>query len=91
VPEQAVLQRADGEVVFVATSDDTARRVVVKTGLHRDGKVEIVEGLAPDDEVIVRGHAALVDGSPIARPDPAGVAADDQSNVTATGAPAGAR
>jgi membrane fusion protein (multidrug efflux system) len=91
VPEQAVLQRADGEVVFVATSDDVARRVVVKTGLHRDGKVEIVEGLDPDDEVIVRGHAALVDGSPIARPDPAGVAADDQSNVTAEGAPVGAR
>ncbi len=92
VPEQAVLQRADGEVVFVATEDDRARRVVVTTGLHRDGRVEIVEGLSPADDVIVSGHAALVDGSPIARPRSAGVAADDQSqNVTAKGAAQGAR
>jgi membrane fusion protein (multidrug efflux system) len=92
VPEQAVLQRADGEIIFVATAEGHARRVVVKTGLHRDGRVEIVEGLVAEDEVIVSGHAALVDGSPIARSSPAGVVADDQSqNVTAKGAPQGAR
>ncbi len=67
VPAEAVLQRSDGEVVFVATPDDHARRVVVETGLQRDELVEIVEGLGPEDDVIVRGHAALVDGSPIAR------------------------
>jgi len=82
VPEQAVLQRADGEVVFVTTADDRARRVLVTTGLHRDGRVEIVDGLTPADQVIVSGHAALVDGSPITRPaPPAGVAADGQSSV----------
>jgi multidrug efflux pump subunit AcrA (membrane-fusion protein) len=86
-----VLQRSDGEIIFVATAEGHARRVVVKTGLHRDGKVEIVEGLAADDEVVVSGHAALVDGSPIARPDPAGVAADDQSRTLSKGAPQGAR
>jgi membrane fusion protein (multidrug efflux system) len=67
VPEQAVLQRSDGEVVFVASADDHARRVVVKTGVQREGWVEIVEGLRAGDEVIVSGNAALVDGSPIAR------------------------
>ncbi|MEN8161575.1 MAG: efflux transporter periplasmic adaptor subunit, partial [Myxococcota bacterium] len=62
-----------------------------KTGLHKGGQVEIVEGLDPDDEVIVSGQAALVDGSPIARPGPPGVAADDQTqNDTAKGAPQGA-
>jgi membrane fusion protein (multidrug efflux system) len=65
VPEAAVLQRADGEVVFVATPEGLARRVVVKTGLQRQGRVEIVEGLAASDEVVVRGQAALIDGSPI--------------------------
>jgi membrane fusion protein (multidrug efflux system) len=81
VPEEAVLQRSDGEVVFVATPDDHARRVVVKTGLQRGGQVEIVEGLGADDVVIVRGHAALVDGTPITRPGPAG--GDDQSSLNA--------
>ena len=81
VPEEAVLQRADGEVVFIATSEDTARRVVVRTGLQRDGKVEIVEGLGAEDEVIVRGHAALVDGTKISRRSPGG--GDEQSSLNA--------
>jgi membrane fusion protein (multidrug efflux system) len=81
VPEEAVLQRSDGEVVFVATPDDHARRVVVKTGLQRGGQVEIVEGLGAEDEVIVRGHAALVDGTPISRRGPAG--GDEQSSLNA--------
>ena len=65
VPEEAVLQRSDGEVVFVVGADNPARRVVVKTGIQREGRVEIVEGLGAEDEVVVSGHAALVDGSPI--------------------------
>jgi membrane fusion protein (multidrug efflux system) len=80
VPEEAVLQRSDGEVVFVATPDDHARRVVVKTGLQRGGQVEIVEGLGAEDVVIVRGHAALVDGTPITRH---GLAGDEQSSLNA--------
>jgi membrane fusion protein (multidrug efflux system) len=70
VPEEAVLQRADGEVVFLVTADDKARRVLVKTGLQREGKVEIVTGLAAQDQVVVRGHAVLVDGAPVTRRSP---------------------
>jgi membrane fusion protein (multidrug efflux system) len=69
VPEEAVLQRADGEVVFVVTPEDTARRVLVKTGLQRAGKIEIVQGVAAQDQVVVRGHAVLVDGVPVTRRD----------------------
>jgi hypothetical protein len=53
--------------VFVVRPDDTARRVLVKTGLQREGKVEIVTGLAAQDQVVVRGHAVLVDGAPVTR------------------------
>jgi membrane fusion protein (multidrug efflux system) len=67
VPEEAVLQRADGEVIFVVTPEDTARRVVVETGLQRDGKIEIVKGVAAQDQVVVRGHAVLADGVPVTR------------------------
>jgi membrane fusion protein (multidrug efflux system) len=80
IPEEAVLQRADGEVVFVATPDGHARRVIVKTGLQRGGQVEIIAGLGADDEVIVAGHAALVDGTPISRRSPGG---DEQSSLNA--------
>jgi membrane fusion protein (multidrug efflux system) len=82
VPEEAVLQRADGEVVFVVTPEDTARRVLVKTGLQREGKVEIVQGVAAQDQVVVRGHAVLVDGTPVTRRDATG--GDEQSLNAAT-------
>jgi membrane fusion protein (multidrug efflux system) len=77
VPEEAVLQRADGEVVFVVTPEDTARRVLVKTGLQREGKIEIVQGVGARDQVVVRGHSVLVDGSPVTRSNPTG--GDEQS------------
>jgi membrane fusion protein (multidrug efflux system) len=83
VPEEAVLQRSDGEVVFVATPDDHARRVVVKTGLQRDGQVEILEGLGADDVVIVRGHAALVDGTKVSRRRPDGGEEEQSLNAAA--------
>jgi membrane fusion protein (multidrug efflux system) len=87
VPEEAVLQRADGEVVFVVMPDDTARRVQVKTGLQRAGKVEIVQGVAAQDQVVVRGHAVLVDGTPVTRSTPA--SGDEQSlNAAAERGPA---
>jgi RND family efflux transporter MFP subunit len=91
VPEEAVLQRSDGEVVFVATADGHARRVVVKTGQQRAGQVEIVDGLGSDDEVIVRGHAALVDGTPISRRSPGGEPEEQSLNASAEAPAQGAR
>jgi membrane fusion protein (multidrug efflux system) len=66
VPEEAILQRSDGEVVFRSASGNRVERRVVKTGVIKDGQVEIVEGLAAGDKVVVRGHTALVDGSVVA-------------------------
>jgi len=83
VPEEAVLQRADGEVVFTVTSDDKARRVLVKTGMQREGKVEIVTGLAAQDQVVVRGHAVLVDGAPVTRRSPEGGEGGQSLNAAA--------
>ena len=89
VPEEAVLQRADGEVVFVVTPDDTARRVLVKTGLQTEGKVEVVTGLAAQDQVVVRGHAVLVDGAPVTRRSPDGGDGGQSLNAAAERAGAG--
>jgi membrane fusion protein (multidrug efflux system) len=62
IPEEAVLQRADGEVAFRVGAENRVQRVAIKTGIHRDGEVEVVEGLAAGDRVVVRGHYALNDG-----------------------------
>ena len=61
IPEEAVLQRSDGAVVFRMDGELVERRVIV-TGRMADGDVEVVEGLGVDDAVVVRGHAALLDG-----------------------------
>lgn len=67
VPVEAVLQRADGQVLFTVGADERVKRVVVKTGVEREGRIEITEGLAGDASVVVRGHTALVDGVLVSR------------------------
>jgi membrane fusion protein (multidrug efflux system) len=72
VPEETVLQRADGEVVFRTQEGNRVQRVGVTTGAHSDGMVEIVSGLDPDDVVVVRGQAGLVDGAVVSPRNPDG-------------------
>jgi membrane fusion protein (multidrug efflux system) len=63
VPQEAVLERSDGSVAFILGSEGRVERRRVRTGEFRDEGVEIVEGLAPGDTVVVRGHTNLVDGA----------------------------
>ncbi len=58
VPEEALVPA--GEQQFVYRIDDgKAVRVRVRTGLRRDGKVEIVEGLRGGDQVVTAGQLKL--------------------------------
>jgi membrane fusion protein (multidrug efflux system) len=70
IPEESILQRADGAVAFRLLGD-RVERVHIETGVHRDGWVEVVKGLGPPDRVVVRGHADLSDGMAVAVQDPA--------------------
>lgn len=65
IPEEAVLQRADGAVVFRADATNRVERLVVSTGLIQDGRIEIAGGLAVGDRIVVRGHFRLADGQPV--------------------------
>ncbi len=67
VPEEAVLLRAEGEIVYVATKDNRVDRIQVKTGVRRDHQIEILSGLTVGQEVVVRGHAALSAGTLVSR------------------------
>ena len=62
IAEEAVLQRADGAVVFRAVAEDRVERRVIEIGAHHDGMVEVVKGLALGDLVVLRGQARLADG-----------------------------
>jgi membrane fusion protein (multidrug efflux system) len=64
VPEEAVLQRADGAVVF-RVQGARAQRLVIGVGVQRGGRIEVTRGLSAGDLVVVRGHADLVDGSEV--------------------------
>jgi membrane fusion protein (multidrug efflux system) len=70
VPAEAVLQRSDGEVVFVVGDDQRARRVVVKTGVQRDGRVEILDGVKGAEAIVVRGQGTLSAGALVKRTQP---------------------
>lgn len=65
VPEDAVLQRADGTVVFRMVGADRVERISVRTGVHREGMLEIVDGLEVGDTVVARGQTGLVEGSKV--------------------------
>lgn len=62
VPEDAVVQRADGTVIFRLDASERVERLLVETGVRVDGWVEVSRGLSPGDVVVVRGQARLDDG-----------------------------
>ena len=61
MPEEAILLRSDGSVVFRRGDGNRVERVIVETGEHRGNRVEITHGLASGDQVVTRGQAGLVD------------------------------
>jgi membrane fusion protein (multidrug efflux system) len=62
VPDDAVVQRADGPVIFRLDDSGRAERRLVETGVHLDGWVEVSSGLSPGDVVVVRGQTRIDDG-----------------------------
>jgi len=65
VPEEAVLERSDGAVVFALGGEGRVERRRVRTGsFHAEG-IEILEGVGPGETIVVRGHTNLVDGAQV--------------------------
>jgi membrane fusion protein (multidrug efflux system) len=62
VPNDAVVQRADGAVIFRLDDSGRAERLLVETGVQLEGWVEISSGLSPGDVVVVRGQSRIDDG-----------------------------
>lgn len=64
VPEQAVVLRPAGAVVY-EVNDNVAQARAVKTGIQREGVIEILEGLKPGMSIAVDGAALLSDGAKV--------------------------
>lgn len=62
VPEEAVLQRADGTVLYRLVEGGRVERLLVNSGVLRDSMVEIRGGVRPGDFVVSRGQEQLSDG-----------------------------
>jgi RND family efflux transporter MFP subunit len=64
VPANAVVRRGQLAFVFVVAADRAARLRMVSTGESRDGRVEVLAGLADGEAVVVDPPATLEDGRP---------------------------
>jgi len=64
VPEESLFPVGDDKYVYKVV-DGKAVRQKVEIGQRRDGKVEIVSGLAADDVVVTEGHLKIRDGAAV--------------------------
>lgn len=60
VPEQSVVMRPAGEVVYTVRGN-LASQAIVKTGIRQNGLVEIIHGLNENDTIVVDGAGFLTD------------------------------
>ena len=64
IPTRAVMGPAGARAVVIVREGKSERRLI-RVGPDIDGRVEVLEGLALGDTVIVAGQALLRDGSPV--------------------------
>lgn len=64
VPEQSVVLRPAGEVVYVVRNNK-AYQAIVKTGSHQNGMVELLSGINENDTIVVDGAGFLTDDTVI--------------------------
>ena len=64
VPEQAIWPQGRDTFVYRAV-DGKAILTKIKIGVRRPGRVEVIEGLSPNDIVVTDGQMKLKDGAPV--------------------------
>jgi membrane fusion protein (multidrug efflux system) len=64
VPEQALVPQGQDQYVFRVV-DGKALFTKVSVGVRREGMMEILEGLGPDDEVVTAGQLKIRDGAAV--------------------------
>lgn len=62
VTESAIVQRAEGSILYRLVEGNRVERLVVQPGTQEGEYIEVRGGLVPGDRVVVRGQRDLVDG-----------------------------
>ncbi len=65
VPRDALVLRSDGTYVFRITAENTAERLLVRTGAASGTRVAVVGGVESGDRVVVRGGERLQPGQTV--------------------------
>jgi RND family efflux transporter MFP subunit len=65
IPRSSVISTYGSWVVFVVRPDDTATRRVIELGLENENFIEVTEGLALGDLVVVAGQNFLSENDPV--------------------------
>ena len=68
VPEQSVVLRPAGKVVYIVNEGKASQRVV-ETGVKKEGVIEIVRGLKGGETVALDGAGFLTDGAAVSVPE----------------------
>jgi len=64
IPRAALIEEDDQTSVYIVADGAVTRRVI-ETGIETGNVVEVIGGLAGDEEVVVTGHSSLRDGSKV--------------------------
>ncbi len=62
IPSDSIIEDDSQTIVYVVADGEVTRRVI-ETGIESDGQVEVLGGLADDEQIVFVGHGALRDGS----------------------------
>jgi membrane fusion protein (multidrug efflux system) len=64
IPAQALVEEDEQTSVYVVNDGEVTRRQI-ETGIKTDGQVEVLNGLAGDEQIVIVGQSALRDGSKV--------------------------
>jgi len=64
IPEESLVPEQNRQFVYVVVNGNAQKREV-RTGLRRPGSVEIIEGLAQGERIVVEGTVKLREGGPV--------------------------
>jgi membrane fusion protein (multidrug efflux system) len=64
IPANALLDEDEETTVYVVQDDEVVRRPV-EVGIEENGRVEVLNGLLDNDQIVVVGHSGLRDGSKV--------------------------
>ncbi|MFV0593540.1 MAG: efflux RND transporter periplasmic adaptor subunit [Draconibacterium sp.] len=65
IPKNIIMSGSRGKYVFVVGRNSSADDRRITTGISNQDEIEIVEGLAPNDRLIIKGYETLRDNSKV--------------------------